>query len=648
MLEIFPLIKLNFAIIFAFFVPGWLLLSYFFKKNAFSPLERIVLSLGLSLFIINFFFILLDKLNWSFSNGVIFFLFLNLISYLIFLKIKKGSSLEKPPSEKLTPIFWLILFTATIFRVFYLSDKVIPSSTDLGHHMYWSKSIIETDKLPFYGMPDFIIGEHIIFALIGFLSGWSLISAWPMAILFAINIFSLLAFFLLARQIFPEKNSQENQNLANLALLVGGALYTFSSPQASFVSGGVIGNLLGNFFLPLIFWLALSALKKQSPGRMVLAILLSATLAYTHHLSTYVFLFSLLFVFGFLLINDFLTRIKNQKNYLLFSQNFRQLFFNRKVVIAIFSFIGFIFLIQPPSYLNKSAIDTAIGTPSKATRTGYSLPLLAETLGNWRFFFALVGLVIILLLIISVFSSQTTSQFIKEKLGLNIAWKNNLWPLWLVLAWNISLFLLSWAPEWLKTDIPSRRLVSYLTWPASLLSALGLFFLFTWTSTFLQKKSLFWLFFVFLAAGFFSSNSESQTYLLSSTNNSEAYQTFTAAQYLAEKSAPQEQILKDHIYLKGDTWIKLFLMRGYNEPLSRSNLSRYDDPVKPRETCTRDIIANPDNFIGQKCLQETKVKYVLLRKGRDDQNFKKSSRWSKIFSNSTALIFTLNDRYVQN
>ena len=72
-----------------------------------------------------------------------------------------------------------------------------------------------------------------------------------------------------------------------------------------------------------------------------------------------------------------------------------------------------------------------------------------------------------------------------------------------------------------------------------------------------------------------------------SITGKENFQTYQASEYLSQRALSEEQLLKDHIYLAGDTWIKLFFMLDYRYPLSRSYLRRYNDPVKPRETCSQ-------------------------------------------------------------
>ena len=119
-------------------------------------------------------------------------------------------------------------------------------------------------------------------------------------------------------------------------------------------------------------------------------------------------------------------------------------------------------------------------------------------------------------------------------------------------------------------------------------------------------------------------------------------QVFAGSEYLAEKTKASDIIIKDHIYMPADTWVKLFLMRDYKNPLSRSILRRYEDSVNIRETCTRDMIAIPDSPIGKSCFDETGTSYVFLKKGKDDQQFENSPNFSKIFSSQGVVIFQRN------
>jgi hypothetical protein len=133
----------------------------------------------------------------------------------------------------------------------------------------------------------------------------------------------------------------------------------------------------------------------------------------------------------------------------------------------------------------------------------------------------------------------------------------------------------------------------------------------------------------------------SESYLEKKEKFDKTVETFRASEYLNEVVPEEDRILKDHIYLTGDTWVKNFLMRGYEEPLSRSYLKRYD-PINNRETCTRDMIAIPESEIGKECFKETRVRFIILRNGYDTHKFENSENFSKIFHTREVVIFERN------
>src|SRR5674476_1177284 len=100
----------------------------------------------------------------------------------------------------------------------------------MGHHMYWANWLVVNHSLPTYdGMPDFIIGEHIIFGAIALIGNFSFLSAFPQMTLLLVDVFSILAIFILTLRIF------KNKTIAILTLLFIGITFAISSPQAKFV-----------------------------------------------------------------------------------------------------------------------------------------------------------------------------------------------------------------------------------------------------------------------------------------------------------------------------------------------------------------------------------------------------------------------------
>ncbi|MEA1926155.1 MAG: hypothetical protein U9M90_02825 [Patescibacteria group bacterium] len=529
-------------------------------------------------------------------------------------------------------IFVVILLLAVGFRAFYISQGIMPKTTDLGHHMYWSKYIVDFSMLPEYGMPDFIIGEHIIFSAISILSGASLISTMPVSVLLIVNIFSLLAIFVLTYR-FSELlfNKKDAKQIALFSLLIIGCFYAISSPQSKFVSGGVIGNIIGNLFIPLAIYSLLQAIKRKDVLFAQLFIIFTVSLAYTHHLSTFILLYVLAGVAlaGMVI---FLARSKGRLS--IFYSNVRSVFlpfFHFHTVITLSLVALFVFSVHIPSYLNESAINTAVGTPIKATRTGYTINHIIEKSGPWRMCYAGIAAIIILALVF--FRKPVKIESAKKTLcivGSSV-----------IIMWAVMIFMMSWKPALLHVDIPSNRVVNYLTYPLSILSAIGAFVLLKRSR---EKVSPFLysiVFLVILGTGFISAygdfSDSARTY--DKQQEKKVGQTFLASKYLNKISSADENILKDHIYIEGDTWIKLFFMRGYKYPLSRSFLKRYDDPIKPRETCTRDMIAIPDSETGIKCFESAKVKYVMLSNGKDTAQFERSANFNKIYASDHVVIF---------
>ncbi len=645
------LILLNLSIIFILFLPGYFLIKALRNKNDdLLGIETLTLSLAISIALIDFIFIFINKLQIPINLfTVILFPGILIIGLAVIYFIKKSPLEEKINTDKkdykFIKIFLILILFAVVIKGGFLLSKTVPSSTDLGHHMYWAKYIQTFNHLPDYGMPDFIIGEHIIFGVIAIASGVTLVSTMPMIILFLINFCSLFALTLLGYEVAINFTNKKNAKIiALLVFITIGILYAIASPQTKYVSGGVIGNLIGNLFIPLLIFSFLKALRtKQKVYSIIFAILLFG-LIFTHHLSSFVFLFiSLGFIILTLIVLTAKTLLnKNKLETLKKYYSELKVFLNIKYIIGVI-FLGIILLISRiPSYLNPSAVDTAVGVPSKATRTGLSLMSILETAGPWRFFYAAIGVIFFTIIIWGLFIN---SKKIAERLELTE--KFNLKTTVVILfpiVWLGMLFIMSYKPGLLKIDIPSNRIGSYISYPAALLSGFGIFYLLKLiTGASAGFKKLFPIVFIIvLGTGIISGLSDISNFYEENSENKTISQVFAGSEFLAEKTEDSDIIIKDHIYMPADTWMKLFLMREYKNPLSRSFLKRYNDPTKNRETCTRDMIAIPDSPVGQSCFKEYETNYVFLKKGYDNQQFENSSNFSKIFSSEDVVIFQRN------
>ena len=719
-----------FAIVTVLFLPGWFLMRAIFGKNkakntkdslyflkTMGAIEKFVISFGLSIVSIDFLMILMGRFGilltresiliaiflfsficWIFIKNLEFRIsnFESNINDKIFKKnstqqserksvIKSLFNLKLNQNSKFPALGWsawggkiqnsiliiLILFLTIFIKTTYLQNTIFPTSTDLGHHMYWSKQISQTGKIPIYEkiklkkingayqltnpqpIADFIIGEHLIFTAIGLISGISFISYFPTLVLFLINIMGLLAIFILTLRMFPK-----NKKIAIFTLLLLGPLWAISSPQTKFVSGGVIGNLLGNLFIPLCLYFYFLAFTKKSSSMLTTALFLTMGLFYTHHLSGFIFLFIIIFIIitflGLLLIDyfnsfrltflkswiakisNFHYRPKRNSNFrddkVREIKNYLKLFLSPSVIIFLILASCFLLLIYTPAYLQTSAVDTAVGTVTKATRAGLTFTQFKYAVGEPRLALALFGLLILLIQFIkkNKFKSFKSFLFISFRFSF-------------LTGWFIAVAIMTLRPQWLNLNIPSGRLGNYVAFPAIILGAYAFYQIFYKSKKYIPSKILiiaFSLLFVSLLSFGFYDNSQSLT---SKPNTKKALQTFHASNYLKPYLKKYKQnpvvVVKDHNYLKADSWIKLFFMQDYSLPFSRSYFKRYNDPTKPREMCTLWMISEPASTRTQKCYNETNTKFIILNPKFDSAQFDVSKKFQKIYAGNDIAIY---------
>ena len=639
---IFSQIILYLTIVFLLFLPGYfLLLAVWGKNKIHHPFEKILISLGSSVVIIDFLMLILGKSNIPLNKTSIsltIILFILITSFVYFVRkekthFKKNKTEESKInfSKTQTITIILILFLTVFIKTIYLSNTIFPTSTDLGHHMYWSQSIIKNGKIPVYQktdilklddgtytmsspkkIADFIVGEHLIFAAISIISGIGVISSFPTLILHFFNIAAIFAIFILTIEIF--KNHSNYKNISILCLLFAGPLYALSSPQTKFASGGVIGNTLGNFFIPLIILLYIKALREKNSTLLSFALLMSFGLAYTHHLSMFIFIFIFIFSLLFFFLFNFKEIIERSSDWL-------RLFFSPSIMVLFIFGIIMVFLVHTPSYLNSSAIDTAVGEPSKSTRTGLTFAQLTTSSGDARMILGLLGFIILL------FSKKT-----KKEYGIVF-----------IFGWTASILIMSLRPGILFIDIPSDRIANYFISPLSILGGFAFAYFFESlkkNSALFLKNSfsivLFFILFVFLSTSGLIDNSNS---ISDGGNMSDAVQTFQASKYLSDFTEEKDIILKDHNYLIADSWIKLFFMKGYNYPLSRGYFKRYEDATKEREQCTLAMISAPNSKEATDCFEGTGTDFIMVNPKYDDNQFEKTRNFWKIYASNSVASF---------
>ena len=626
-----------FAITLAVFIlPGFSLLYLLIRTRCLlSKLEYFVLSVGLSIAIVNFLILLLNRLGTqlntaNISDGLFISIALPFVlstfpTWKIFLPatfdknglIKKAQDIKSKASEILPPYLQLsathlkllVIFLAIYFIVMsrFLALDIVPNNTDLGHHMYWAEVMRQKEQIPTYDTDEVIVGEHIPFMVISKLTGIPLISAFPAIILFFINSTALLAVFALALRIFKKQAPA----LLSMAFLT--VLYAATAPFGKFVSGGVVGNVMGNLFIPLVLLSLALALTAKRSELLFIAIFLTQGIFYIHHLSTFVLIFIILAFFAVYLISnlDRFKKISGRIFYIAFSP------LPLLAIGLILATLGYIYV---PSYISQNSIQSVAQAPIKDTHQGISIASFVSSVGEWR---AVLGIFGLILFAYAAVKRKITSDPANATL----------------LAWPVIILALSFYPSLFLVDLPSRRVANYLVLPIALLAAYGLFGAYTYLRTRLDRKLGVLLFSTFIFAVTLNGYADSLRIFLPANSAEETVQLYHASEYLAANTTDQDTILKDHAEVPADSWIKLFFLRGYNYLLTRTFDYKYFDPTNIRETCTREMTIAPDSQEGIECFEKTKTRYVFLAKNVDNYFFDLSDNFGKMYENDAVVIY---------
>ncbi|MBP6975658.1 MAG: hypothetical protein KBB51_02390 [Candidatus Moranbacteria bacterium] len=626
-----------FGALFLILGAGFAILRLFFTSHRPSFfIETLLFSFAFGITLIDFFMLLAGKSGIPLDGRVIALFLLSILAICGILRYRKhhlmsiSDTAHSQPLLRSTPerlLFFTLLILTIFLKTFYLSNTVVPTATDLGHHLYWAKVITETHHLPIYQerevidqpndirladaepIADFIIGEHLPFAALAFLTDTDFFSATPVVFLFVINILGLLALAILAHRIVDASSLRKliRPELAALSLLfLCGPLYTLASPQAKFISGGVIGNIIGNLFIPLILLLFLRAFQEKDQRLFGLGILFTFTLIYTHHLSTLILLYILVGTFLFSVIS-FSGHLR-----IFFSRIVSILFKPTPLILLLLSGL-FFFFVAMPTYIETRAVSTAIGTPTKLTRVGLTFDQITQTSGDVRFALSLIGLILILL---TFRRSLATS---------------------LLLAWTLVLFLMTFRPGWVFLDIPSNRIGTYLSFPISIVGAIGLTWLISIFHSHRNSSLSALLLIAVFGYAFTSGFTDNGNSLLDAPKSEATLKTFAAAEFLAQRIDSDDVVLKDHNYIVADAWMKHFFMRDYFFPLSRGYFSRYEN--SGRERCTLDMIAIPNTPRAKTCFQGTGVNHIVVNPKFDAPQFEKSPDFSRVYSSDKIHIY---------
>jgi len=618
---IFSLLKLILTIPFVLVLPGVLfqLAIFGWKNGKISFFEKAVLAVPFSLILVDLIILLLNKLNILLKGpvlvgAILIFCFACFAVFQFRFGKKKSKKEEESENDGIfdfstwQAVFILLALVLAVFiRTAYLSDTIIPSATDLGHHMYWAQMIINTGHLPGYGVPDFIIGEHMVFAAVNLISGVGLMTAMPALLLLLFNIAGIFTIAILLGRVFG------SNKIVAISFFVAGSLYAINPPQGRYVSGGVVGNIIGDMLIPVALYFLYRALAEKDRIFAGLFFFFFVGLLYTHHLSAFVLIFSI----AAILLLYLLLNIKNAVRII---GDWLKIFLKPFPLAILFGGAVFLLFIFTPSYFNAAAVSQATGEPIKATRVGLSLSQIENSVGSAQMVLGALGFLLALLALKT------------KELRYSV-----------VLGWFLILFAMAWKPGWLYVNIPSDRIGNYFFLPLVLLSSYALvryFELFaSATSRFFSTVFLFTLLFFVITNGL----SDSAEVFKAKDQFQSAMETFHSAAYLAATvDTNKDIILKDHVNIYGDSWYKLFFMKDYKYPLSRAVLMRYVDPTKSRETCTRDMISNPESDAGKACFADTGVNYVAVNAQIEGNSFEKYPDFSKVYGSDYISIFKKN------
>ncbi|MBD3245260.1 MAG: hypothetical protein GF335_04700 [Candidatus Moranbacteria bacterium] len=651
-------LKFFFTGVLVFILPGFSLLYLLIRSRfKFLKTELLVFSCALSIVIINFLVLLLDKLNYSLSASHLINLILLLIALPLvvstFPGIKKSKhetaeskkSFRIPKSLALRRRQFLILsilvFACLFISTKFLAQDIVPNNTDLGHHMYWVKLMAEEQKIPDYTTSDVIIGEHIPFAIISIISGVGVMSAFPVIFSMFIIMLSFLAVYNLALRIF------QNQNIAIVAFAFCGFLYVISAPMMKFASGGVVGNVFGNLFIPSVLLLFYLSYQKRNSFLLALAVFLSIGLFFIHHLSTLLLAFILIFVFLIQLILDsyFDNQTKGLKP-LPTLVKWIKLLFSPACLAVFLIFAVILIFVYTPHYIREQAVETVVKDPIKDSHQGVSLNSFISSVGEWRTVLGVLGL-----LSFAFFAFKKlffVKQGMKNFSKLSQATKNrviqvkenfNSLTVAIILGWILILLILSFWPNLLKIDLPSRRVVNYLIQPFCIICGYFLIKLLLDFKKRLNQKMFKLVALVLLTSLCLNGFSDSMVYFRDQNQFAQTVQTYHAAEYLKKSTNKNTVILKDHANLTADSWLKVFFLRGYDYCLSRTFDYKYEDPTSDRDPCPFYMAIAPDSSAGLECYKKTEVKYIILAKGYDNFFFEHSFNFSKVYVSDSVVIY---------
>jgi hypothetical protein len=662
-------ILLVFYFFYAVLLPGWLLARVMVtpgqlrkllgtlptvEKNLLYRYFHYLFAPAVGLILVDGMVLMLARLHWalSFNNFFVAFSAMNVVLLALNLWLIKPSKIKPAENSKLTPIIsiFLVIFLASVLlrTVFYLPNAM-PQDTDLGHHMYWAQWMVQKESYPVYDTPEVIEGEHIIFAVLSKLSGIGLLSALPLLVLSFYNLMMILALPFTALAIGL------NRRVALWVLFLAGVYFAVDPPQARYVKGGVIGNTFGNLFIPLVlllfflfvryFYRQLNNKNVQEKSRyfpacsvIALALVIIFGSFYTHHLSTFLLgivlaVSALVWMILTFIINhhSHITSVDTGKIILNF---LRGTILRLKFILTLAIAVLFSLFVYIPYYLRNNAISTVTQDPEKETHLGITLLDYIGKMG-WTRFILVIGSIILILIALSYHHLK-----LQKKIKIRIP-QNLLSPsfMFLFFGWFLPLALLSFYPLAVKIDLPSRRVVNYLVFPGVILAAMAAEWLFGIILGYKDRKYFKLALAILVVVIIWDGTSDFRGVFSWQNKFEDSVELYSTSQYLANFTRSDAVMLKDHRTIAGDSWIKFFLLRGYDYFLSRTYDYKYADANNNLDPCTREMITVPDSNLAKRCYGQTGINYVIVKPTGDEFLFWKGKNFQTIYSNDDLIVF---------
>lgn len=577
---------------------GYLILRLIVSENLISSIDKIIFSTTIGFFVNLAIFVFFDALGIKIETQSLLPLFgiTLLTSFLVKKPIPKK---HKPYFKKNNFFLFFSLLVMIMLRVPAILSHPLPYSTDLSHHIFYSRYIVEKGILPNYSRPEFVLMEHVLLSLAPVFTGVDILGVSPYIILSLVNI---SVSFVIYRIIFYSTKSFLS---SLIGLVISSAFFLYTPFNFTYVIGGVVGNVLGNFLIAT-FILSLVIFFEKKCYRVLPLVVIDLVLIINSHTVSTVILFwititSIIFyaIFNFPLILAIISELFSRKNI-------------RWVFVSFIPLLIFIFYI-PDYFTDKRA--TSLIDPSLASK---------QTVKN--FFTGIFGNRYLNIIPPSLYLVATAGLVI-----FFLSQKKDNFPKYLFLFWLIVPLVYTILPGVFLIHLPAHRTINYLFSP--IVIAVSLF------TQSLAKKEKTIIFFSLLILSLIVNFDNSLYEIKNIENNKKIMEKSEEGfLFLANIIKPGENVLTEHISPGfADQAIKNYLEFS-NRVFYRTFLFRYENGDMPWDTWK--MMENPvDNL---NLYVENNIKYIVVPNTDLYKNkFQETNIASNIFENDTLVIFEM-------